>query len=289
MGEYDPLNGITSGRVSPRKVVTCGKAMNAYHFPRTYPSIFVQFVSFEQGMEQLKLFELARSLLGDEPVKEHYTWVGLNGRVKAVDALAKLCAIATSVKFSEIGYAAKFKPRTIFPGAVLKDAVGVLRIPGTSSLGLARNIGRGAPFPLLTGGLEAQRGHGLAHADSLCPCGRRRSPARCGGRARGVQQLAESMDLFAQLLVNGIVNGSHYALLGLGFGVIFGPTRITHFAFGPLYALAAYAAWTAAVPLGLPLPLAVLIGILAGALSGFATYRVLYRPLERRQSRAWSC
>jgi len=92
------------------------------------------------------------------------------------------------------------------------------------------------------------------------------------------------MDLFAQLLVNGIVNGSHYALLGLGFGVIFGPTRITHFAFGPLYALAAYAAWTAAVPLGLPLPLAVLIGILAGALSGFATYRVLYRPLERRQS-----
>ena len=92
------------------------------------------------------------------------------------------------------------------------------------------------------------------------------------------------MDLFAQLLVNGIVNGSHYALLGLGFGVIFGPTRITHFAFGPLYALAAYAAWTAAVPLGLPLPLAALIGILAGALSGFATYRVLYRPLERRQS-----
>jgi len=92
------------------------------------------------------------------------------------------------------------------------------------------------------------------------------------------------MDLIAQLLVNGIVNGSHYALLGLGFGVIFGPTRITHFAFGPLYALAAYAAWTAAVPLGLPLPLAALIGILAGALSGFATYRVLYRPLERRQS-----
>ncbi len=92
------------------------------------------------------------------------------------------------------------------------------------------------------------------------------------------------MELIAQLLVNGIVNGSHYALLGLGFGLIFGPTRITHFAFGPLYALAAYAAWTAAVPLGLPLPLAVLVGIFAGALSGVATYRILYRPFERRQS-----
>ncbi len=92
------------------------------------------------------------------------------------------------------------------------------------------------------------------------------------------------MDLVAQLIVNGIVNGSHYALLGLGFGVIFGPTRITHFAFGPLYALAAYAAWTAAVPLGLPLPLAAMIGIVAGALFGAATYRLLYRPFERRQS-----
>ena len=92
------------------------------------------------------------------------------------------------------------------------------------------------------------------------------------------------MELVAQLLVDGIINGSHYALLGLGFGLIFGPTRITHFAFGPLYAVAAYAAWTAAVPLGLPLPLAVLLGVLAGAVSGGATYRILYRPFERRQS-----
>jgi branched-chain amino acid transport system permease protein len=92
------------------------------------------------------------------------------------------------------------------------------------------------------------------------------------------------MDLIAQLLVNGIVNGSHYALLGLGFGLIFGPTRITHFAYGPLYALSAYAAWTAAVPLGLPIPVAMAAGIAAGALSGMAAYRALYRPFERRQS-----
>ncbi len=92
------------------------------------------------------------------------------------------------------------------------------------------------------------------------------------------------MDLVAQLLVNGLINGSHYALLGLGFGLIFGPTRITHFAFGPLYALSAYAAWAAAVPLALPLPLAALVGIVAGALAGVGTYRFLYRPFERRGS-----
>jgi branched-chain amino acid transport system permease protein len=92
------------------------------------------------------------------------------------------------------------------------------------------------------------------------------------------------MDLVAQLLVNGIINGSHYALLGLGFGLIFGPTRVTHFAFGPLYALSAYAAWAAAVPLALPLPLAALVGVVAGAAAGVAAYRFLYRPFERRQS-----
>ena len=92
------------------------------------------------------------------------------------------------------------------------------------------------------------------------------------------------MDLIAQLLVNGVINGSHYALLGVGFGLIFGPTRITHFAYGPLYALSAYAAWTAAVPLALPIPVAMAVGVAAGALSGMATYRVLYRPFERRQS-----
>jgi branched-chain amino acid transport system permease protein len=92
------------------------------------------------------------------------------------------------------------------------------------------------------------------------------------------------MDLIAQLLVNGIVNGSHYALLGLGFGLIFGPTRITHFAYGPLYALSAYAAWTAAVPLGWPIPVALGVGIAAGALSGMVAYRALYRPFERRHS-----
>jgi branched-chain amino acid transport system permease protein len=92
------------------------------------------------------------------------------------------------------------------------------------------------------------------------------------------------MDLVSQLLVNGIVNGSHYALLGLGFGLIFGPTRITHFAYGPLYALSAYACWATAVPLGLPLWVAAPVGVVAGALSGVATYRVLYRPFERRQS-----
>jgi len=81
------------------------------------------------------------------------------------------------------------------------------------------------------------------------------------------------------------VNGSHYALLGLGFGLVFGTTRITHFAFGPVYALSAYGCWFATA-LSAPLWLAAAAGIATGALAGVLSYLVVYRPFERDESPA---
>ena len=92
------------------------------------------------------------------------------------------------------------------------------------------------------------------------------------------------MDLLAQLVINGLVNGSHYALLGLAFALIFGTTRITHFAFGPVYALSAYGCWFAAAKLAAPLWLAVVAGIATGAVAGALTYLIVYRPFERKGS-----
>jgi branched-chain amino acid transport system permease protein len=92
------------------------------------------------------------------------------------------------------------------------------------------------------------------------------------------------VDLVAQLVANGLVNGSHYALLALGFGLIFGTTRITHFAYGPVYALSAYGCWFAAATLGAPLGLAVIAGIATGAVAGALAYLVVYRPFEREGS-----
>ncbi|MGE0718345.1 MAG: branched-chain amino acid ABC transporter permease [Alphaproteobacteria bacterium] len=91
------------------------------------------------------------------------------------------------------------------------------------------------------------------------------------------------MDLVLQLLANGIVNGSHYALLGVGFGLIFGPTRITHFAFGPIFAVGAYGCWATAKA-GLPLWLAGPAGVAVAAIVGVASYLWLYRPFERQGS-----
>lgn len=90
------------------------------------------------------------------------------------------------------------------------------------------------------------------------------------------------MELFAQLVVNGLGNGSHYALLGLGFGLIFSTTRIVHFAYGPVFASGAFAAWIAGALLGLPLWLSVALSPLVAAAGGAAVYWLAYRPFERR-------
>lgn len=92
------------------------------------------------------------------------------------------------------------------------------------------------------------------------------------------------MDLLAQLLANGLVNGSHYALLALGFGLIMGTTRIVHFAYGPVYALSAFGCWFVAAKLGASLWLAVPAGVLLGAAAGVFAYRAVYRPFERQGS-----
>lgn len=92
------------------------------------------------------------------------------------------------------------------------------------------------------------------------------------------------MDLFIQLVANGISNGSYYALLGVGFGLIFGTTGIVHFAYGPIFALSAYIMWALATWLGLPFWLAVAGGIVASGVLGAASYIILYEPFIERRS-----
>lgn len=90
------------------------------------------------------------------------------------------------------------------------------------------------------------------------------------------------MDLFLQLLVNGLINGSHYVLLGIGFGLIFSTTGIVHFAYGSVYTFSAYMAWFVASSLGFALLPAMAVAMVAAICLGVACYTVLYRPLELR-------
>lgn len=91
------------------------------------------------------------------------------------------------------------------------------------------------------------------------------------------------MDLFLQLFFNGLTNGSYYALLGVGFGLIFATTKIVHFAYGPIFACAAYGAWWATT-LGVPIPVALVVAVVVAAALGVASFLLVYRPIQKRGS-----
>jgi branched-chain amino acid transport system permease protein len=59
--------------------------------------------------------------------------------------------------------------------------------------------------------------------------------------------------MFKQLLLNGVIAGSIYALIALGFAVIYRTVKFFHFAHGIVYTAGAYLAYTLAISFGLNL------------------------------------
>ncbi len=90
-----------------------------------------------------------------------------------------------------------------------------------------------------------------------------------------------SLEQVEQLAVAGIINGSFYALLGAGFGLILGVTGRFHYAFALVFTLAAYVTSVAESAGHLAFPLAVLAGLSAAAVLGVAIERWIYRPLAQ--------
>src|ERR1700739_5155714 len=60
------------------------------------------------------------------------------------------------------------------------------------------------------------------------------------------------LEALLQHLVNGLVLGGTYALLGIGLTLIFGLMNVVNFAHGEFYTLGAYAAFATLVLAGLP-------------------------------------
>jgi branched-chain amino acid transport system permease protein len=85
------------------------------------------------------------------------------------------------------------------------------------------------------------------------------------------------------ILIYGAVISAIYAMLAVGFTLIFGVARILNLAHGAFYALGAYGAYSLTAIFGVPLVLAAPIAILLVAAFGVAMERVLVRPLRHSQ------
>jgi branched-chain amino acid transport system permease protein len=86
-----------------------------------------------------------------------------------------------------------------------------------------------------------------------------------------------------QILIYGAVSSAIYAMLAVGFTLIFGVARILNLAHGAFYALGAYSAYVFTSILNLPLIVAAPLAVLVVALFGVVMERYLVRPLRSSQ------
>ena len=98
------------------------------------------------------------------------------------------------------------------------------------------------------------------------------------------------MDFFVQQLVNGVTLGSVYALLAIGYSIVYGVLGLLNFAQGEVYMVGAFVGFfvltglggpdALAVPVAVALPLMVVAAALGAGALNVAIERVAFRPLR---------
>ncbi len=87
------------------------------------------------------------------------------------------------------------------------------------------------------------------------------------------------MDFFEQI-INGLSTGSMYALVAVGYTMVYGIAKMINFAHGEIIMVGAYITYVCMSLLELPMLIAVAISIIGCAVLGVTTERVAYRPLR---------
>ncbi len=90
--------------------------------------------------------------------------------------------------------------------------------------------------------------------------------------------------MFQDILISGLVNSGVYALLALGFSLIFGVARIVNIAHTAFYMLAAYALYGLLVIGGMPLLFAIPIAVVAVVALSLVCYKLVIEPVRQHES-----
>ncbi|MBE7418982.1 MAG: branched-chain amino acid ABC transporter permease [Ideonella sp.] len=95
------------------------------------------------------------------------------------------------------------------------------------------------------------------------------------------------MDIFLQQIINGLVLGSVYALVALGYTMVYGIINLINFAHGEVLMVGALTSWTVvtlladvALPGWLKLLISLIAAVVVCAVLNFAIEKVAYRPLR---------
>ena len=95
------------------------------------------------------------------------------------------------------------------------------------------------------------------------------------------------MDTFVQQIINGLVLGSMYALVALGYTMVYGIINLINFAHGEVLMVGALTSWTVITALGdsgapgwVLMLIGVMVAIVVCAALNFSIEKVAYRPLR---------
>ena len=87
-------------------------------------------------------------------------------------------------------------------------------------------------------------------------------------------------------LINGISLGSIYAIIALGYTMVYGIAKMLNFAHGDAIMVGGYVSFCAMMYLGFPAPLAVLLAMIVCTTLGITIERLAYKPLRSATSLA---
>jgi branched-chain amino acid transport system permease protein len=87
------------------------------------------------------------------------------------------------------------------------------------------------------------------------------------------------MSQFGQQIVNGLAAGSIYALIAVGYNLVYGVLELINFAHGHVYMVGTFVVLALTLE-GVPFVIALFGGMVVGALLGLAIERFAYRPLR---------
>lgn len=86
--------------------------------------------------------------------------------------------------------------------------------------------------------------------------------------------------LFLNQIINGLGTGAIYALIALGYTMVYGIVRLINFAHGDILMVGSYTSVLLMVNVGVPFPIALVASMGVCVLFGVAIERIAYRPLR---------
>lgn len=90
--------------------------------------------------------------------------------------------------------------------------------------------------------------------------------------------------MILDIIITSLINGSTYALLAIGFSLIFGVARIVNIAHTAFYMVAAYCIYVVTHKLGLHPAVGMFIGIIFVTLLGLITYKIFIEPIREHEA-----